>query len=128
MEFENGSTASFTMVGGTCKSDRWLHIVGTHGEIEGNLGENAFILRVFDRSGDNYGFREERIDVSKLVHASVEYGGHGGGDYAIMYELVRYLNGDESSVSISTLEDSVSSHLVVFAAEESVASGKAVEI
>ena len=45
--------------------------------------------------------------------------GHGGGDYAIMHELVRYLNGKNKSVSITDLDDSIYSHLVVYAAEES---------
>ena len=35
IEFEDGSVASFTMVGGTCKAGRYMHICGTRGEIEG---------------------------------------------------------------------------------------------
>jgi hypothetical protein len=33
--------------------------------------------------------------------------------------LIAYLNGDESSVSITKLEDSINGHLCVFAAEKS---------
>ena len=43
-----------------------------------------------------------------------------------MNELVRYFNGDTSSVSITSLDDSVNGHLVVYAAEESVKKQKAI--
>ena len=119
VEFENGSLASFTMVGATNRAGRWLHIVGTKGEIEGKIEEGKFIIRRFDRSEGNFRYVEEEIDISKEVRNSAKYGGHGGGDYAIMHELVRYLNGDDSSVSITKLDDSIFSHLVVYAAEES---------
>ena len=50
---------------------------------------------------------------------NAKFGGHNGGDYAIMHDLVRYINGDRSSVSITSLDDSVYGHLCVFAAEQS---------
>ncbi len=124
--FDNGSIASFTMVGGVNKAGRNIHICGTKGEIEGRLEDGKFALRSFDRSGTNFTYNEEIIDVNKEVVISVEYGGHGGGDYAIMHELVRYFNGDTSSVSITSLDDSVNGHLVVYAAEESVKTGKGI--
>lgn len=128
IEFEDGSTAMFTMVGGTSKPDRFIHICGTHGEIEGRLEDEKFIVRKFDRSGDKFGYDEEIVDVSKEVHASAGYVGHGGGDYAIMHELVRYLNGDNSSISITSIDDSINGHLVVYAAEESNKKEKIVRI
>ena len=120
IEFENGSTATFTMVGCVSKAGRNIHICGTKGEIEGSLESGKFVLRVFNRNGDRFDFDQEEIDVTAEVHNSVKYGGHGGGDYAIMYELLRYFDGDMSSVSITTLDDSINSHLVVYAAEKSL--------
>ena len=128
IEFENGSTASFTMVGGTCKAGRTIHICGTQGEIEGFMEEGKFALRTIDRSEGNFRCVEKIIDVSKEIHANDNYGGHGGGDYAIMYELIRYLNGDNSSVSITNIDDSVNGHRVVYAAEESVKTGNCIKI
>lgn len=81
-----------------------------------------------DRSEGNFRYVERIIDVSKEVRASDNYGGHGGGDYAIMYELVRYLNGDNSSVSITDIDDSVNGHRVVYAAEKSVETGTCIQI
>lgn len=119
VEFENGSICSFTMVGGTSKAGRNLHIVGTHGEIEGETETGKFTLRVFDRSGDKFWYSEEIIDVNNKIKNSSNYSGHAGGDYAIMNELCAYLNGDKSSISITSIDDSINGHLVVYAAEES---------
>ena len=128
IEFENGSLASFTMVGGSCKAGRYLHIVGTKGEIEGFLEEGKFVLRTFDRSEGKFTFNEETIDINAEIHSKSAFGGHAGGDYAIMHELVRYLNGDNTSISITDIDDSINSHLVVYAAEESIKTRKTVEI
>lgn len=123
IEFENGSLVSFTMVGGTCKAGRYIHIIGTKGEIEGYVEDGKFKLRTFDRSPGKFTFNEEEIDVNAEIRSSANYVGHAGGDYAIMYEQVRYLNGDMSSVSITDIDDSINSHLVVYAADASVKSG-----
>lgn len=128
VQYENGSICSFTMVGGTSKAGRKIHVCGTHGEIEGKLEDNTFALRVFNRSQGKFCYDETIVDVTRDVHESADYGGHAGGDFAIMYELVRYLNGDTSSVSITSLQDSINSHLVVYAAEESRKTNKAVTI
>ncbi len=128
IEFENGSLASFTMVGGSSKAGRYLHIVGTKGEIEGFLEDGKFTLRTFDRSGDRFTYDEELIDINTEIHSKSAFGGHAGGDYAIMHELVRFFNGDNSSVSITSIDDSINSHLVVYAAEDSIKTRKTIEI
>ncbi len=128
IEFDNGSLVSFTMVGATCKAGRYLHIIGTKGEIEGFLEDGKFTLRTFDRSGDRFTYDEELIDVNAEIRSSSNYAGHAGGDYAIMYELVRYFNGDNSSVSITSIDDSINSHLVVYAAGESIKRKETVEL
>jgi len=119
IEFKNGSVAQFTMVGGTSKAGRNIHIVGTKGEIEGKLEDGKFILRKFDRSGNRFWYDEIIVDVSEELKKEYNDAGHDGGDYGIMHDTIRYLNGDNSSISISSLSDSVNSHLVVYAAEKS---------
>lgn len=115
VEFENGSMATFNLVGGSQRAGRYLHIVGTMGEIEGYLESDSFTLRTYDR--DYFYGKDETIKVHPINHA--KYGGHNGGDYAIMHDMVRYLNGDHSSVSITSLADSINGHLCIFAAEKS---------
>lgn len=115
ISFENGSLASFNMVGGATLAGRFIHIVGTMGEIEGVLETNKITLRTYTR--ESLMGVAESIDVHPINN--VKFGGHSGGDYAIMHDLVRYLNGDKSSISITSIEDSINGHLCVFAAEES---------
>lgn len=115
VSFENGSVANFTLVAGSMKPSRRLHIVGTKGEIEGDVEENTFKITI---PSDTVLFgTSEDVEVHPINNA--KFGGHNGGDYAIMHDLVRYFNGDKSSVSITSLEDSVYGHLCVFAAEQS---------
>lgn len=114
--FENGSVATFNLIGGCINPGRFLHIVGTKGEIVGMLEEDEFILRRMASGTELYGV-DEKIQVQPINNA--KYGGHNGGDYAIMHDLIRYMHGDRSSVSITSIEDSVNGHLCVFAAEKS---------
>ena len=118
--FENGSVATFNLVGGTIKPGRFLHIVGTRGEIEGFIESDKFILRTYERELGSG--KVEEIEVRPINKA--RFGGHSGGDYMIMHDLVRYLNGDKSSVSITSLADSVNGHMCVYAAEDSRKNGR----
>lgn len=115
--FENGSCVTFNLIGGATKADRYLHIVGTMGEIEGKLEENKFILRKY--SYEEFNGEVTTIDVTDEVVNNAEFGGHSGGDFAIMRDLVAYFNGDTSSVSLTKLSDSVNGHLCIYAAEKS---------
>lgn len=117
VSFKNGSTCSFTLVGGTTKADRYIHLVGTIGEIEGKLEEDKFVIRRYI-DGSFSGSIEE-ISVKDEIVSNAKYGGHSGGDFAIMHDLIAYLNGDKSSVSITKLDDSINGHLCIFAAEQS---------
>lgn len=121
IEFENGSVATFTMVGGSCVASRFLHIVGSKGEIVGSVGNGTFKLELMDRSEGHYNPIVKTIDINdEIVQSNQEqYGGHAGGDYAIMHELVRYFGGEAPSVSITDLSDSIMSHLICYAAEKS---------
>ncbi len=124
VDFENGSIGTFNLIGGCTTAGRNLHIVGSCGEIEGKLEENKFVLRTYDPTRVNG--KEEIIELSPVN--TVKHGGHSGGDYAIMNDLVRYLDGDRSSVSITSINDSVYGHLCVYAADESRRENKVIKI
>ena len=126
VDFEDGRVVSFTLSCCACRPDRYIHIVGSKGEIEGKLEENKFVFRTYNK--ENICYKEEVIDVSKQVINKAQFGGHSGGDYGIMHDLVRYLNGVETSKSITFLHDSLASHLLVYGAEESRKTGKVVEM
>ena len=113
--FENGSCCTFMLVGGALKAERDIHIVGTLGEIEGKLSEEKFLLRKYDK--DAFDGVVQVIDLKAGTFSTTYMNGHNGGDFAIMHDVIGYLNGVESP-SITKLDDSIYGHLCVFAAEK----------
>ncbi len=112
IKFENGSIGTFDLIGAVAKGTRYVRIVGENGEIFGSHADTFFTLRKYD-------FKEKRYTdtvVPILVDPNDE---HRGGDVGIMGDLCDYLNGDRSSISITSISDSVNGHLCVYAAEKS---------
>lgn len=120
VEFANGSIGTLNMVGGTSKAGRHIHIICEYGEIVGYIEDNKLLVRVFDK--EKIWYDEEWIDFAAendLGDEDNSVGGHYGGDYYIMRDLVRFLNGEATSVSTTVIEDSINSHLICYAAEKS---------
>ena len=111
--FENGSMGTLNLVGACAKPERYLHIVGTDGEIEGVFEENQFELRIFTRENDRYSYDTEII--STLEHSDL--GKHGGGDNEMMRHLVEYLRTGRPTASLTSIDTSIDGHLCVYAAE-----------
>lgn len=120
VEFANGSIGTLNMVGGASKAGRHLHIVCQFGEIVGYIEENKFIVRTFDKK-DVWHYDEvvDLNDKNSLGDNDNSVAGHYGGDYFIMKDLIKYLNGEATSVATTVIDDSVNSHLICYAAEES---------
>ncbi len=116
VNFSDGSIGNFNQIGGAPKAGRYIHIVGSLGEIVGNA--ESGIITYMPVNYDSLYYDKIEIDVNKQINDQFGFSGHMGGDYAIMESVVNYLNGDKSSISITSLNDSINSHLVVFAAEE----------
>ena len=114
MEFENGVTAAFTMCAFTNECNRVMRLMGTNGEIEGDV-ENGFITVKEFKTGN-----VENISVSSGA------AGHSGGDYGIINSVINTILGkgdDRSSVT-----QSLQSHMMAFAAEKSRLEGRIVDI
>lgn len=129
INFSNGSIATLHMVCGSSKAGRWLHIVGTKGEVEGSINSGKFIYRDIDEEAIAY--REKEITTQSLMQreeVNSNISGHFGGDYFLMRDLVRYFNGNRTSLAITTLEDSINSHLCCYAAEQSRKTGCIVDM
>lgn len=119
VEFENGSIGTLNMIGGSNKAGRHIHLVCEYGEIEGYIEDNKITVRIFDK--DEVWYDEEIIDFNEEADLSQEdnsVGGHYGGDYYIMKDLVRFLNEEPTSVSTTVIADSINSHLICYAAEK----------
>jgi predicted dehydrogenase len=127
IEFADGATATLNMVGGAAKPSRSIHLVGTTGEIQGNLEDSRFVIRHIDpRAGHEY--REEVVDLTIGGDMTGAFGGHGGGDLRLMADFVRLINGEAPSIATTTLADSVNGHLIGFRADVAMAEGRVVAI
>ena len=127
VEFEDGCTGTLNMIGGSAKPSRSIHLIGTHGEIQGNLEDSRFHVRHIDpRPGHEYS--ERTVDLRVTGDMTGAQGGHGGGDSRLVFDFLRYARGEEPSLSTTSLEDSVAGHAIGFSADRSMAEHRVVEI
>ncbi len=117
--FEGGATATFSMCAFN-KGGRYIHVMGTKGELHASLEEDGSI-KVYD-----FLTKEESVIPMHALDGVV--GGHGGGDAGIVNAVYEYLANGVQSKSIPLIEESCHNHILVFAAEESRLSGKVVDI
>ncbi|MBR5903207.1 MAG: Gfo/Idh/MocA family oxidoreductase [Clostridia bacterium] len=110
MQFANGAVATFHMSAFNNKWTRYIRIMGTEGEIWGTMGDNKVHWQRF-------GEQEHTIELNaEQVNAS----GHSGGDSGLVYDVIRYMQGEEfDTSSVTLIERSVDSHYLAFACEHS---------
>lgn len=127
IEFEDGVSATLNMIGGSSKPTRSLHLVGTHGEIQGVLEDSKFIIRHIDpRAGHE--FSEQAIDLRQGGDMTGAFGGHGGGDMRLVEDFLKVVRGQAASLSTTSIEDSVTGHLLGFSADSARVEGRVVEL
>lgn len=80
MEFAGGATATFSMCGFTREQTRMVQIMGTKGEIRGNMQDNSISI---------YDFLTKQETV---IHLGSTTGKHGGGDHGIMRSFLHELD------------------------------------
>lgn len=116
MVFEGNVTASFTMDAFTPKGGRRTRIMGTMGYIEGDMKE--FTVTDFLT-------RTPKIWNMKVAEIP-EYAqsGHGGGDYRLVRDFLEAVDRQDAGHLSSSIDVSIESHLMGFAAERSRRSGK----
>lgn len=118
IEFENGSTAVHTLNLGAMRPGRSIWIQGTEGEIEGWVNDDYVMLRKYDRKTSCY--LEEKVNIDNepgIVDA------HFGGDRGLVRDFCDMMLGKEASISRTTIDDSINSHLVCYAADFSMERG-----
>lgn len=127
IEFADGATATLNMVGGSAKPSRSIHLIGTRGEIQGNLEDGCYVVRAIDpRPGHEYA--ERTVDLNQTGDTTGAQGGHGGGDSRLVGDFLDYLDGKTPSLSTTTIEDSVAGHLVGFLADQSMNEQRTIEV
>ena len=107
LEYASGVRASLTMCAFTERCERIINVMGSRGQIRGNMEQN--LLEVSDFATGN--------TTVITVHVPPG-GGHGGSDFAMMREFVE-LVASGATDSKTGAAVSVESHLVTLAAEES---------
>lgn len=125
IQFENNVTVTHDLVTNTARPTRNLHIVGTTGEIEGDMEHGTYVIRHFDLTAPK-GFTEQSIDV-KLTGGAGQ-GGHGGGDERLVADFVAILRGEKDPENSTRIQNSLVGHQIGFAAEKSMQSGQTVVI
>ena len=105
IEFANGISAVFSLSAFTANISRTIKIMGTHGEIRGDMLSNQIEISVFGSKKD--------IIVPPVVES-----GHGGGDLMLFKEFVDCMK-DKNRECLTTVELSLESHLMALAAEKS---------
>lgn len=114
LEFDNGATASFTMVAQTsliCERQSRLHFA--FGEIVGDM--TSFTVTDF------------RKGTTKTHTPKLEGGGHGGGDLGLIRTFVEAVRTGRQELLGTDVSEVLKSHLTVFAAEASRREGRVVD-
>lgn len=119
LEYESGATASFTMSAFN-KGGRRIRIMGTKGELEGDMSQKTIKLYRFDT------METEEIPIDNAVTDETIFGGHGGGDAGIVRAFCQFMLGTYKGNSITDITTSVENHLATFAAEDARLSGSVI--
>ena len=127
VNFENGATATFNMIGNTPSAQRSIHIIGTKGELKGVFDEQKYTIRKPVPESES-GYSEELYDLKITGDMTGAHGGHGGGDLRVPEDFIKFVTGMEPSVSCTALDKSVIGHLAVFRAEKSRKENKIVSM
>ncbi len=124
IQFAGGKTASFTMTAFTRHEDRKTQLFGSHGQLEGD-GRFIRITSFVDDSETVYDVDDlERSDPAQ----NSAMGGHGGGDYYLMAHFIDAVRSNDASQILSGPQETLESHLMVFAAERARREGTVVNV
>lgn len=119
LQMENGAHLSLMMTAFTSIGGRTIKVMGTMGDMWGDMHRN--ILRICE-----FGKEPEIIDLGQPEN---DFNDHGGGDRGLLLSFLDYMEGKGPDNTITTLEESVESHLAALAAEESrLKNGMPIEI
>ncbi|MFB9327964.1 Gfo/Idh/MocA family protein [Paenibacillus aurantiacus] len=118
LEFANSVTVAFTMSAFTRDVSRTIKLMGSNGEIRGAMEKNE--IEIIRFGSDSV----ERISLEdKGGHV-----GHGGGDMGLIKDFVQLVSEDGRRQGLTSANQSVQSHLMAFAAEQSRVEGRVIDL
>lgn len=121
VNFASGATGTHNMTGGSASPLRSVRVIGTKGEIYGEF-ENNYIKIMTINPDPGKDFDVEELDVNQIEKIT---SGHGGGDENLTKDFIKFIRGDKTSVSCTTIWDSVAGHEIIFLADKSREQGGA---
>lgn len=119
MLFEDDITVTFSM-NAFNGGGRFIHIMGTKGEIRAQIAGNAPIVVKDFITGETEEF--------PMIAMDGILGGHGGGDTGIVHTVYNYMTGEYHGNAVPEIDESCYNHMLVFAAEQSRTQGGVVDI
>jgi predicted dehydrogenase len=115
--YDNGATASFTMVGPSEYRNRQTSVFGTRGELRGD-GQRIV----------HYDYISEKTEEILTQLPDTRMIGHGGGDYSLMQHFVAAVANRDPSIILSGPLETLETHLTVFAAERARRENRVVQL
>jgi hypothetical protein len=112
IQFEDNVTASFSMEAFTSYEGRRTRVMGSLGDIVGDM--SSFVLTDFS--------------TDKKTEWKQDTDGHGGGDWRLVSDWIQAIDQQNPSLLTSTIDASIESHMMGFAAEKSRKENKVIEI
>ncbi|MEM1271713.1 MAG: Gfo/Idh/MocA family oxidoreductase [Bacteroidota bacterium] len=120
LQYAGGSTASFTMTAFNRAGGRKTRIHGTRGDLYVDVRKSDTLIQRFDFMTDTY------IDEWVEDEPDTALKGHHCGDYRMMERVVdAFTRGDEDAI-LTGPQETLRSHLTVFAAERARQEGRIV--
>ena len=120
LEFDNSAVVSFIMTAFTEDCNRTLTLMGTKGQLTGDMNRSEIRFHLF-------GSADEEVCCPQLPDVSAAYH-HGGGDYRLIENFVAMVREGDFTKNKSSAQQSLQSHLICFAAEKSRLTGKTIEL
>ncbi|MBY9020493.1 MAG: Gfo/Idh/MocA family oxidoreductase [Candidatus Lokiarchaeota archaeon] len=121
IEFENNVTANLTVHGFSENEGRTLRIDATKATLIGQFFDSGQKITVYDHfTGTSKVIFSEKL--------SINTSGHGGGDFSLIDSFLETLTNKEKTEPLTNANNSIESHFMAFAAEESRLKAKVVEM
>jgi hypothetical protein len=120
LSFPSGITTSLTMHGHSHEESRTLRVDGSQATLLGKFAYSQAWLEIHPHFP---GAELERFNFPTEVDQT---SGHGGGDAGLMRRFVSAMRGEQAP--LTSARDSLESHLMAFAAEDSRLDGKTIDM
>ncbi|MCX6242587.1 MAG: Gfo/Idh/MocA family oxidoreductase [Bacteroidetes bacterium] len=120
MRFDGNITANFSMEAFTSYGGRRTRVMGAMGDMVGDMEE----LNLTDfRTGKSVKLVPRAEDLDQLKNS-----GHGGGDWSLMRDFILSVSNQDPKYLTSTIDQSIESHVMGFAAEKSRATQQIIQV